>query len=247
MQLRVTALRRRVAALTVAAVAGPGLAICAALPAHASIPSHPAWESSGAFGIWTTGKFDIYNNEWNTSEAGPQTIWAYSHRHWGVESTQTDTTSVKTYPSVQQNYNNPRVTSLSQLHSTFQQSMPSAKDFDAEAAYDLWLNKFSIEVMMWVDNHGQRPAGHVIRHVTFYGQKFSLWQAGNNLYSFKLIGKHETKGTVHLLTMLDWLIKQHYLSSTVTLRQVNFGWEICSTDGKPMDFTVTNYSLATKR
>ena len=147
MQLRFTALRRRVAALTVAAVAGPGLAICAALPAHASIPSHPAWESSGAFGIWTTGKFDIYNNEWNTSEAGPQTIWAYSHRHWGVESTQTDTTSVKTYPSVQQNYNSPRVTSLSQLHSTFQQSMPSAKDFDAEAAYDLWLNKFSIEVI----------------------------------------------------------------------------------------------------
>src|ERR1700728_1834277 len=98
MHLQVMTLRKRLAALTVTALAGSGLAVCAALPAHASVPANPAWESSAPLGIWNTGRFDIYNNEWNTAEAGPQTIWAYSHRHWGVESTQADTTSVKTYP-----------------------------------------------------------------------------------------------------------------------------------------------------
>jgi hypothetical protein len=37
------------------------------------------------------------------------------------------------------------------------------------------------------------------------------------------------------------------LSSSVTLTQVNFGWEICSTHGSPMDFTLTNYTLRSKR
>jgi len=31
----------------------------------------------------------------------------------------------------------------------------------------------------------------------------------------------------------------------VTLRRVDFGWEIASTDGKPMNFAVTNYWLHT--
>ena len=246
MHAKARPLRTKLAALMVVALAASGLTVGVALTAHASIPAQPSWKSSAPLATWNTGKFDIFNNEWNKAEAGPQTIWAYSHKHWGVESVQADTTSVKTYPSVQENYTSPMVTSLRRLHSKFQQSMPSVRDFDAEAAYDLWLNDYKIEVMVWVDNHGQRPAGHVVQHVTFYGQKFSLWQANNHFFSFKLAGKQETKGTIHLLTMLDWLIKQGYVSSSATLKQVNFGWEICSTDGKPMDFTVTNYKLVTQ-
>ena len=30
------------------------------------------------------------------------------------------------------------------------------------------------------------------------------------------------------------------------MSQVNFGWEICSTDGVNMDFTLTGYSLSSK-
>lgn len=36
------------------------------------------------------------------------------------------------------------------------------------------------------------------------------------------------------------------LAANVTLTQVNFGWEIASTGGKPRDFTVTNYWLHTQ-
>ena len=250
MRLHVTRPRQRVAALLAAVIAGPGLVVCAALPAHAAVPSDVVWQSSAPFATWVTGKFDIYNNEWNSSQAGPQTIWGFSYHHWGVESTQADTTSVKTYPSVQENYKSPLVTSLRRLYSSWQEQMPSVRDFDAEAAYDLWLNggsgPYSIEVMMWVDNHGQRPSGRVVRHVNFYGKTYSLWQSGSHMFTFKLADKQEPKGAIHLLRMLRWLIRNGYLSSSVTLTQVNFGWEICSTDGKPMDFALTGYRLVTK-
>lgn len=242
--------RRKLTALAAAAIVGPGLAIFIALPAQATIPPNANWVSSRPFGIWNTGKFDLYNNEWNTGVYGPQTIWGYSFKHWGVQSTQPDSTSVKVYPSVQENYKNTTLGSLHGLWSHFAESMPSASKFDAEAAYDLWLHNGSptpIEFMMWVDNHGQRPSGQVIGHATIYGQTFSVWRGNSHMFSFALSGKQETKGTAHLLKALVWLEAHGYISSSDTLGQVNFGWEICSTDGKPMDFTVTNYNLTTKR
>jgi hypothetical protein len=241
-------LPRWLAMLASGALAGPGLAVFSTLsaPAQAAIPPHPAWKSSAPFGTWQNGRFDVYNNEWNTSEAGPQTIWANSYRDWGVESKQANTTSVKTYPSVQKNYNkNPRYTAFRSLRSTFTESMPSVANFDAEAAYDLWLNNYQIELMMWVDNHKQAPAGKVIARIHIYGQKFTVWQNGNDMYSFVLSGKQETTGKAHLFSAWRWLVNHGYLSRSTTLTQVNFGWEIASTDGVPMDFTLTRYSLST--
>jgi hypothetical protein len=240
-------LRRWLAVFAAGALAGPGLVVFAALPApaQAAIPPNPAWESTAPFGTWQNGRFDVYNNEWNTSEAGPQTIWANSYHDWGVESTQADTTSVKTYPSVQENYNNPAYTSLRSLRSTFTQSMPAAANFDAEAAYDLWLNNYQFEVMMWVDNHGQTPAGSVIAEIHIYGKKFAVWQGSQDAYSFVLSGKQKAAGNVHLFSALRWLVNHGYMNPSATLTQVNFGWEIASTDAVPMDFTLTRYSLST--
>lgn len=241
-------LRRRLAMVAAGVLAGPGLVVFGTFPAtaNAAVPPHPAWKSTAPFGLWNNGKFDVYNNEWNTSEAGPQTIWAYSYRHWGVESKQPNTTSVKTYPSVQKNYNNARYTSFRSLRSKFTEAMPSAAtNFDAEAAYDLWLNNYKIELMMWVDTHKQVPAGHVVARIHIYGQKFAVWQSGNDMFSFVLSGKQETSGEAHLFSAWRWLVNHGYLSSATTLTQVNFGWEIASTHGVPMDFTLTRYSLAT--
>jgi hypothetical protein len=240
-------LRRWLAVLTAGVVAGSGLAVFAAFPApaNAAVPPHPTWKSSAPFGLWNNGSFDVYNNEWNTSEAGPQTIWAYSYRHWGVVSKQANTTSVKTYPSVQKNYNNAKYTSFRSLRSTFAESMPSSGNFDAEAAYDLWLNNYKIELMMWVDTHKQVPAGRVVARIHIYGQKFAVWQSGHDMFSFVLSGKRETAGMAHLFSAWRWLVNHGFLSSSTTLTQVNFGWEIASTGGVPRDFTLTNYSLAT--
>jgi hypothetical protein len=242
-------LRRRLAIPVAIVVAGFELVACAlpATAAHASVPASPSWKSSAPFGTWDNGGFDVYNNEWNTSVAGPQTIWADSYKHWGVESTQAPTTSVKTYPSVQRNYSNRGYGTFGSIRSTYAESMPSATNYDAEAAYDIWLNNYKIEVMIWVDNHGQRPAGSVVAKAGYFGQTFSVWKSGSDMYSLVLSGKRQTTGKVHILSALRFLVNHGYLSSSDTMKQINFGWEIASTGGAPLDFTVTGYSLSTSR
>lgn len=213
--------------------------------ALASVPSHTAWQSSAAFGAWNNGGFIVYNNEWNQSH-GPQTIWADSYHYWGVESKQpTGNHAVETYPCVQKNYNNPRVLSFHAIRNGFTETMPKANGLDAEAADDVWLNNYNIEVMIWVDNKGQRPSGNIIAHTTLFGQHFAVWHGGTD-FTFAL-DHRESHGATHILAAIGWLIKHGQVRSSATLTQVDFGWEIASTNGRPMDFKVTHYWLNTRR
>jgi len=216
-----------------------------AVSAAAGIPANPKWESSDPLASWQNGGFLICNNEWGAG-FGPQTIWADSYRHWGVESDQTaGNTVVETYPCVQKTYDNVPVSEFGAIRNGFTQSMPSGVGLRAEAADDVWLDDYGIEVMIWVDNHRQVPAGHVISHLTSYGQRFAVWRAGS-IYTF-VLNHNETSGVTHILTAIQWLIQHHYVPAAATLTQVNFGWEIASTGGNPMDFTVTNYWLQAPR
>ena len=209
-------------------------------------PAGSQWSSTEQFGLWNDGHFDVYNNEWNTAEAGPQLVWADSYRHWGAQSVQPGSTSVKTYPSVQQNFQNPALRTVKSLNSTFAQSMPPSNlSYDAEAAYDLWLNNYKVEVMVWVANHGQTPSGGVINHVVISGREYAVYENGPKMFSFVSTGRPATSGQVNLLSMLQWLIRHRYLSGSDRLTQVNFGWEIASTNGVPLNFAVTDYSLTT--
>jgi hypothetical protein len=220
--------------------------VATATPAFAAIPANAKWKSSAPLAAWNNGGFIVYNNEWNSS-AGPQTIWADSYQHWGVASTQqAGNTAVETYPCVQKNYNNVPVSSLRLLRNGFTESMPPhTKGLDAEAADDVWLNNYNIEVMIWVDNHGQRPAGNVVGHATIFGQHFAVWRAGT-YYAF-VLDHNETTGMTHIQASLRWLVSHGYIKSSATLTQVNFGWEIASTNGKPEDFKITKYWLHTGR
>ena len=219
-------------------------AVTVVVTASAAMASGPAWESSAPFGAWNNGGFIVYNNEWNKS-AGPQTIWADSYHHWGVQSDQAAAnTAVETYPCVQKDYDNVPVSSFHLIRNGFTESMPvGVTGLDAEAADDVWLDNYNLEVMIWVDNHGQRPAGNVVGHATIFGQRFAVWRGGS-AYTFAL-NHNETKGVTHILASIQWLMSHRYIPASVTLTQVNFGWEIASTDGKPMNFAVTNYWLQT--
>jgi hypothetical protein len=220
--------------------------LAAATPAFAAIPAHVKWQSSAPLAAWNNGGFIVYNNEWNHS-AGPQTIWADSYQRWGVESTQqAGNTAVETYPCVQKNYDNLPVSSIRLLRNGFTEAMPgNAKGLDAEAADDVWLNNYNIEVMIWVDNHGQRPSGNVIGHAAIFGQHFAVWHGGTD-YTFAL-DHNETTGMTHIQASLRWLISHGYIPASATLTQVNFGWEIASTNGVPKDFSMTKYWLHTGR
>ena len=218
----------------------------AAGPASAAIPPNPKWESSARMAVWNNSGFLVDNNEWNQS-AGPQTIWADSYQSWGVQSTQqAGNTAVETYPCVQKNYNNVPVSLFHLIQNGFTESMPAnTAGLAAEAADDVWLNNYSIEVMIWVDNIGQQIDDQVIGHATIFGQHFVVYKNGSE-YIFALQG-HEATGVTHILASIRWLISHGYVKASATLRTIDFGWEIASTGGKPKDFTMTRYWLHTQR
>jgi len=141
---------------------------------------------------------------------------------------------------VQKNYPNEAVGQFTKMTSSYAESMPSGGDF--EAAYDIWLNGLSKEVMFWVDNHGQAPAGTKRATVTLGGLTWDLY-ATSGYWAF-VLNHNASSGTVDLLAGLRYLQSTGALSASDKLWQVNFGWEICSTLNKPEVFRVTSYSLA---
>ena len=217
--------------------------------ATSTSPASWAWCSSAPLGQWTTpdGRFDLYNNEWNTSyNPGPQTICGNSESDWQAVSNQrAGNTAVLTAPSVQIPYNNSNgypLSDFSSLSSSYAENMHAVAGTDAEAMYDIWLNNLNKEVMFWVDNHGQTPSGSVVATTTFSGATWDLWQTGGGYWAFVRKG-NASSGTVDLLAGLKYLESRGDLAATDKLWQVNFGWEICSTAGAPETFTVSNYSV----
>jgi Flp pilus assembly protein TadB len=215
-------------------------------PAHAGIPPH-VWQSANPGAQRQNGGFVIDNNV--LFGAGPETLWVKSYREWGVESTQPDTAGVKAYPSIRESFpGEPAYSSFRLLRSGFTETMPAVPNLDAEAAYEVWLDSHTVEVMMWVDNHHRVPAGKELSKKAYiYSQTFDVWQDGADKYSFVLARGSKSTTPVHLLSALRWLVKYHYLNTSDTLTEVDFGWEIVSTGGVKADFGVTGYAVTTQQ
>jgi len=218
------ALAPLLAAAAVAAAVVPVAAVPAAA-ANLSVPAHPRFASSAPYGTWRTGAFVLDND---------------APGDWGIESTQpAGNRVVMSYPNVAENFSDVPVSTFSIIRTGYAESMPAGPGLDAEAADDVWLNGRQIEVMIWVDNHRQHPAGAIIGHATILGQEFSVWHRGR-IWTF-LLNHHQAAGQTHILGALRWLISHQDIPASATLAQVAFGWEIVSTGSAPMDFTISRY------
>jgi hypothetical protein len=203
--------------------------------------------------ICTFGHWDIYNNAWGPTP-GKYVIHAQSQSHWSVTANQNGGggcggCAVEAYESAQWNYHNVRYSSIKSLYSSFRERMPQgslAKNgVDAEAAYDMFLKGSDTdEVMVWVDNQGQSPAGSLYKVAKIAGRQFRVYVAGGTK-SF-VLRKNETSGTINYLAILRWLHKHRMLASSDRVTQFNFGWEICDTGGVARTFTVHGLTLHQK-
>jgi hypothetical protein len=221
-----------------------------ATAAFASIPPNAAWESSATEGTWQHDGFLFQNDMWACPQAacGEQTIWANSASDWGAVSRMaTANTAVLTYPDIGKMFNDEPVSSFNVIRNGFTESMPrNIKGLRAEAADDVWLDHYKIEMMIWVDNAGRSLAGGTrIGSATIFGQHFTVWKYGSAEFIFDL-NHNETSGQTAILASIDWLISHGYVPASVTLTQVDFGWEIASTHWSPAYFEVTNYWLHTR-
>jgi hypothetical protein len=195
----------------------------------------------------------VANNMWacGNGSCGPQTLTAYQPGNWSVMSTQASgNTAVLTYPNVQQVFTKttntaPAISAFTSITSDFTETMSPQAGTDAEAAYDLWLSSTSgpDEVMIWVDNVGRGSGGaQQIGTATIAGQAFTVYQYRGGEVIFSL-NRSEQSGAVDILAALKWLQGHGLASAGAQLGQVDFGFEVCSTGGKPEKFAVSRYTL----
>ena len=169
------------------------------------------WCSSNPEGTWQpgNGKYLVQNDMWNGG-AGPQKICADSAGDWQATSTQAaGNTAVETYPDVGELFGKAAggpadpVSKYKTIDNSFSESLPSdTTGLSAEAADDVWLNNWSIEMMIWVDNDGRSLAGSTkLGSATVSGQKFSVWEYGSTEFIFSL-NHNETSGHTNILASI---------------------------------------------
>jgi len=203
----------------------------------------------------------VNQDPWSGGQ-GPQVLTASSFQNWSVTATDTDPADapgeVLTYPDASFNYYQVGppaqydLNNITSLTSDFTESMPQLSDLDAEAAYDIWLNNWDTEVMVWVDtapamDRNLADSGDTkVGTYTYDGQNFSLWTNGtgiNGFYIF-LLDHNETSGSVDLKAMLETLVSLNYIPATSPLTEIPFGWEICDTGGKPVTFSLSRFEVS---
>ena len=216
----------------------------------------------------TPNLLGINQDPWTGSQ-GLQVLNAKSFQNWSVTATDTDPSNaagmVLTYPNASFNYyqlNTPasgytippaqyNLNQITSLTSDFAESMPQVSDLNAEAAYDMWLNNWQTEVMVWVDTSPAKDRNLADDGMTkvgtyaYGGQNFALWREGNGITGFYvfLLDHNETSGSVDLKAMLQTMVSLGYIPAASPLTQIPFGWEISDTGGKPVTFSLSKFDV----
>jgi hypothetical protein len=198
---------------------------------------------------WACGPADR-SHPWG-NDCGPTRLTATNPGHWNVTTKEAKgNTAVLMYPSLGQLYNNPSLSRMTLIRSSFTESMPHNSGTVGWAAYDIFLNNSgpSNEVMIQLDSVNEcLSCSQLLAHVTFGLQRFTLYEYGGPGGELIWHLNHaEHTGTVYVLAMLRWLQRHRYIRRSSTLGIVGFGWEISSTGGVPETFSVSKFWLHTR-
>jgi hypothetical protein len=206
----------------------------------------------------TFGNFYVTNDNWNSGSGSAQTMNICNYNNWYATATEPNTTSVKTYPNVHQDFINwgtnamPAISSYNTITSTYAETSPHTGIY--EWAYDIWLNGVadnnSTEVMIWNDNYNQAPAGTKRGTFASGGTTYDVYSESTNCappngcYIAFVPQANTTSGTVDIKAFFSYLMNTvHYIPTNSTIGQIDYGVEICSTNNVSTKFTLNNFSL----
>ncbi|MGO8958781.1 MAG: type II secretion system F family protein [Streptosporangiaceae bacterium] len=237
----------------VLACAGALLMVTAASAAAASATGLPAsrWHSPKPDATKSFGTSKIRNNV-TCPCGGHQQIWANSGSNWGVYTEQASSNNTPvSYPDVQVlQYN--FVSSIPILQGWYNLSQPPVGNF--VAAYDISIQNKAFSgfnnpthIMVWVDNHGETPQGTYQTSGDVYGKPFRLYSTGGKLQAgatYTLVFQQNSpSGKTHLAKTFTWLKDHGWISGGAEDLDVEFGWQISSTNGTYQNFEMKSFSL----
>jgi hypothetical protein len=202
----------------------------------------PVWSTSDAHG---TDNLDptpapeywwMDNDAWSGG-AGPQAINVCNQQSWYAVSDQTNQQGqVETYPNSEFDVGGRAngvatqpISAYNSITSTFSENFPSLGSWDA--AYDLWLNNWGTEIMIWNQWTGTQlfwPSDKSIT-VDLDGVPYWFQNNGGELMFFRQTMVQS--GSVDILAALNWLAANGYVKSSDVPTQFEYGVEICATSG----------------
>jgi hypothetical protein len=207
----------------------------------------------------SNGPITVAENVWSPISGWAQTLYSTNPGSWYVTANMpAGNTAVVSYPNTGAGYGEQKLSSFSSITSSFADTMPHNGSTSGWAAYDLWFNNWNDEVMVQNDFTDNGPCGYEAVQ-TFGGSNgvpSHLW--GLCVFGSERVWKlaapgsavgstgtvNESSGSVDLLSMLTWMENNGYLPKNSTVTDLSYGFEICSTGGKPENFSVSRFSIS---
>jgi hypothetical protein len=247
-------LRTRAATLLSTLVAAGGVVVATQLPAYASTCTTSAAQGScGPYDYSQITSSDgsgtyVNNDVWSPVPGWSEVLTAANPGDWSVVANMpAGNNSVVSYPDVQELYNNVPLSSYTSLTSSFTEAMNPHSGTLSEAAFDLWLNNWNDEVMIWNDNYGEDLSDDTdMGSVAFGGQNFEVYRngpLGNGEELIVSLDSNEQSGTIDILSTLKWLESKGDLPSGSTLTSIDYGWEILSTGGQNETYQLSSFCI----
>jgi hypothetical protein len=191
----------------------------------------------------------VLNDVWSPIAGWSQTLTSYGPGDFqAVVNMPAGNTAVVSYPDVQQLYSDIPLSTYTSMTSSVTENMNATSSTIGEAGWDVWMNNWNTEVMIWIDNHNQDLAtsGDTYLGTTVIGgQNWDVYRngpAGGEM--IVALDHNEQTGTVDIMATLNYLEQQGWIpSSNNTLTAVDFGAEFCSTGGQNETFQVSSYAI----
>lgn len=209
----------------------------------------PAFTTRSSEGSWgVADNVLVNNNVWGPSgNDWSQQLNACSATKWNVSANfQTDGGAIQSYADTEYNLSGKTIAQYKSLETCFGEEGPTPSGGEWDYAYDMWLDNWDIEVMVWndwTDTNIYPPPD--ARAVTIDGVGYHEFKGGGSNEWIYTRDTRVRSGCFDAKAILEDLIA-HPSTSGITSNSspnaIEYGVEIASTNG-PEEFRITNASL----
>jgi hypothetical protein len=239
--------------------------ILASLTVLVEVATAQTWNCSTCdqYGTCDDGQYWIITQDvWQPATNWQQCLYSDSHSHWQVVANLKGQQWVGSYPHAsygvggnQNQYGGPPINNVlnspTPLMAAWSATYPENSKFDF--AYDLWLNGWTYEVMIWLDWNATAPIGGTpFTNATIGGINYNIYEGagGSGPYCISFLpqnGMMPMATNFNLCNILGWINQLQWNGGPFwqnpTFDSVQLGWEICDTYGNSDTYAMNYFDV----